>query len=523
MALVLSTPAGTQSLPKDIETNPKKARAWIESLPLTKTAASARIVADHIRALNRAKLPAEERVELLEIYRPVIAVLLDELDAVYAYSVLPMPQKQLDAFTQAQDLLTECAHSYKLLLLEKTGKLIMFNLKKHLPLPLYRAMSYLSGLMLQSYKTYHPLPPSVWQDFHALYQCAIEHNLDGEIIDADSKQSIGELYIVSLLISLADPYRLMHKEVERVVQILSQNRGLTAIRDNADGLDPQRLFVVALDSDQAPKVLVKGTRPTGQVLRLVDPTPLVGRLQERLKDAGNAATAAKSHATHDLNDLMSRLIRLWGDPPKRQFRRNAAETGVALCSSIKGIAYFAELATNENPEADAAAIREGRTIPLLKIPLDPMSQLIGVEEWQVLNQSAHGLRMHRDSGGNVGITVGEVVGVRFVGGRAWNVGVVRWLTLLEGDALEFGLELISPAATSITIEPTIGSGAKPMPALLIAPLLGEADADTIMTSPETFADLREYELVDHGNIRHVRAITLIERTSRFDLFQFQPS
>ena len=522
MALVLSTPACTQSLAKDIETNPKKARAWIESLPLTKTVASVRIVTDNIRALNRAKLPADERVELLEVYRPVIAVLLDELDAVYAYSVLPMPQKQLEAFALAQDLLAECAHSYKLLLLEKTGKLLMFNAKKHLPLPLYRAMSCLSSLMLQGYKTYHPVPPGVWQDFHALYQCAVEQNLCAEIVDEDSKQSIGELYIASLLISLADPYRLMHKEVERVVQILSQNRGLATIRDNADGLDPQRLFVVALDSDQAPKVLVQGTRPTGQVLRLVDSTRLVARLEERLKAAGSGASAAKSHATHDLNDLMSRLIRLWGDPPKRQFRRNPAETGVALCSSIKGIAYFAELAANENPEADAAAIRDGRTIPLLKIPQDPMSQLIGVEEWQVLNQSANGLRMHRESGGNVGIAVGEVVGVRFVGGRAWNVGVVRWLSMLDGDALEFGLELISPAATSITIEPTIGS-AKTMPALLIAPLMGDADADTIMTSTETFADLREYELVDHGDIRHVRATTLIERTSRFDLFQFQPS
>ena len=523
MVLALSTPGGTQSLPKDIETNPKKARAWIESLPLTKTVESVRVVTDNIRALNRAKLPADERVELLEIYRHVIAVLLDELDAVYAYSVLPMPQKQLEAFTLAQDLLIECAYSYKLLLLEKTGKLIMFNAKKHLPLPLYRAMSYLSGLMLQSYKTYHPILPGLWQDFHSLYLFAIEQNLRDEIVDADSKQSIGELYIASLLLSLADPYRLMHKEVERVVQILSQNRGLAVIRDNADGLDPQRLIVVALDSDQPPKILVQATRPTGQVLRLVDTGRLVGRLQERVKASYSAANSAQSHATHDLNDLMERLVQLWGDPPKRQFRRNPAETGVALCSGIKGIAYFAELAANENPEADAAAIREGRTIPLLKIPQDPMSQLIGVEEWQVLNQSASGLRMHRDSGGNVGITVGEVVGVRFVGGQAWNVGVVRWLTLLEGDALEFGLELISPAAISITIAPTITSGVKPMPALLIAPLTGDVGTNSIMASSETFADLREYEVVDHGDIRLVRATTLIERTSRFDLFQFQPS
>ena len=101
---------------------------------------------------------------------------------------------------------------------------------------------------------------------------------------------------------------------------------------------------------------------------------------------------------------------------------------------------------------------------------------------------------------------------------------MRWLTLLHGDALEFGVELISPTAHSITIEPTMGSGGtKPMAALLIAPVSGEAFADTVLTTTEVFSDLREFELVDHGQSSLVRATTLIERTSRFDLFQFQPS
>ena len=41
MALSLSVPVSTISLPKDVETNPKKARLWVESLPLTKTIESA--------------------------------------------------------------------------------------------------------------------------------------------------------------------------------------------------------------------------------------------------------------------------------------------------------------------------------------------------------------------------------------------------------------------------------------------------------------------------------------------------
>ena len=87
MALSLSVPVSTSALPKEIETNPKKARVWIEALPLTKTVEAARMVAQNIEALNHSRMSGAERAALVDIYRPVIAVLLDELEAIYAYSV----------------------------------------------------------------------------------------------------------------------------------------------------------------------------------------------------------------------------------------------------------------------------------------------------------------------------------------------------------------------------------------------------------------------------------------------------
>lgn len=524
MALSLSVPVVTRPLPAEVDVNPKKARAWIESLPLTKTIDSARAVIRSIEALNAAKMPGDERVAVVEIYRPVVTVLLDELQAVYAYSSLPLPAKQAEAFDLSTQLITQCCYAYKMQLLEKTGKMILFNARKSLPGPLFWSMYYLRAQMLQSYKVYYPVPHGVWQEMHQLQLFAEEQGLTAEVVDAGMGASAADLYADALMMSLADPYRLMYQEADKALDLLKQNRGLVEMRTSAEGLNPMRLFVVAMDSDQPPKVLVQGGRPPpGQLLRIVDPGKLVEKLQQRLRTQTSAsAPSAKSRATHDLTDLMGRLIRLWGDPPKRQFRRNPTDSAVALCAGIKAICYFTELASQEDPEADARAIREGGTIPLLRIPQDPMSQMIGVEEWHVLNQSANGLRMHRESGGSVSVTVGEVVGVRFVGGRTWNVGVVRWLTMLEGNALEFGVELVAPAADSITIEPTIGGG-RSNPALRLLSLVPEAESDTLLTIPETFADLREFELKGKGDVHTVRATTLMERTSRFDMFQYQES
>ncbi len=525
MSLSLKIPGSNNPLPKGIETNPKKARAWVESLPLTKTLESGRAVAEALMAINRAKMLVEERVALVEIYRPVLHVLQDELDAIYAVASVPLQPKPLEAFELAHLLSIESSYAYKMLVLEKSGKLIGFGNKKALPLPMHRVMSDALAVMVQSYKTYYPVPTGLWQEVNSLYMYADEQGFATAVADEASKSSVADLYFEMLMLSLADPYRLMHRELDRVLELLRQNRGLVDLKPSTEGVDPQRACVVALDADCAPRALVQGNRPAaGNIIRLVDSTRLVERLQTKLKAGANAVSAAKSRATHDVNDLIGRLVRLWGDPPKRQFRRTPSESGVALCAGIKAISYFAELAANESNNADLDAIREGRTIPLLKIPQDPMSKLIGVEEWSVLNQSANGLRLHRDEGGNVGITVGEAIGVRFMGGRGWTLGVVRWLTLLEGNALEFGMELLSPTGYSVSLEATISAAAsRTAPAILLSSSHPEVPPDTVLTAVDTFADLREFALDDHGEISNVRATTLIERTSRFDLFQFQPS
>ncbi len=158
MSLSLNVPGSNNPLPKGIETNPKKARAWVESLPLTKTLESGRAIAEALTAINRAKMLVEQRVALVEIYRPVLHVLQDELDAIYAVASVPLQPKPLEAFELAHLLSIESSYAYKMLVLEKSGKLIGFGNKKALPLPMHRVMSDALAVMVQSYKTYYPVP-----------------------------------------------------------------------------------------------------------------------------------------------------------------------------------------------------------------------------------------------------------------------------------------------------------------------------------------------------------------------------
>lgn len=529
MVLSLSVPVSVRSLPKEIAVTPDRARAWVESLPLTRTIDAARALADMVSALNRGKLGSEDRINLLEVYRPTRDALLTALDAGYAYAPVPLHDSAQQSFDLARQLLIEYGYGYKMHILEKTGKFIFFNARKSLPTPVYRALDDLKRLMLQAYKTYHPIGTGLWHEAHTLFAYAEEQGFADDMIDPHGHGSIRQLHTDLLMLFLADPYRMMQGEVEQVAGILLSRRGLVdvtpLVTNEQSRVRPLRPLVVALDSDSPPRAVTPGVRtPTGDAMRQIDPGALLNDLRETLQRSRTAANAAHSRATHDLDDLMTRLVRMWSDPPRRQSHRNAVTTNVALCSSIKSVAYFCELATKEG-DADATPKMVDHVLTAA-LPQDPVSQLVGVETWGVTNQSAHGLRLTRThapnhaSEGRVGVTVGEVVGVRFAHTRAWSIGIVRWLTVLSAEEMECGVELIAPAAANVTARL---SPQQTHAALLVATNTPENTSDTLLAESGSFVGVQPFDIIDQGESFHVRATTLIESTSRFDLFVFEPA
>jgi cyclic-di-GMP-binding protein len=531
MVLSLSVPVSVRSLPKQIAVTPEGARAWADALPLTRTIDATRALVETVAALNRGKLGSEDRMALLEAYRPTRDALLAALDASYAYAPLPLqPAPQL-ALDLARQLLMEYGYGFKMHILEKTGKFIVFNARKSLPSPVYKALDDLKLLMLQCYKTYHPIGTGLWQEAHTLFAYAEEQGFADDEIDPRGHGSIRQLHTDLLMLSLADPYRLMLGEVERVADLLRKYRGLVRLAPpgatEQSGIRSPRPLVVALDSDAPPRAVTAGVRaPSGDAQRQIDATALLAKLRDVLQSSGTAANAAQSRATHDLHDLTTRLLRMWSDPPRRQSHRNTVTTNVALCSGIKSVAYFCELATKESDAAAAPSVVDHVLTPA--VPQDPVSQLVGVETWSIANQSAHGMRLTRaisptpDYAGesSVGVTVGEVVGVRFTHSRAWSIGVIRWLTVLNANEMECGVELIASAAANVTAR---SSTQKSSAALLVATNTRENTSDTLLAESGSFATSVPFDIIDQGVAFRVRATSLIESTSHFDLFVFEPA
>ena len=204
MPAVPAPPSDRTPPPKDLEIRPKAVRAWLESLPTAQVADTARKVIAHAAALNRARMDNDDRVQILEAYRPVTAVLFDELDAVYSKATVPLGAKAREALTLARDLAGQVAVGYRVAIAERGGKLLAFGAKKQLPLLVLRAMEHYAMLLRAAYKSYTPVPEGLWRDMHQLYLDAERERVAAEIVDADTKEAVVNVYVEGHVVGVDD-------------------------------------------------------------------------------------------------------------------------------------------------------------------------------------------------------------------------------------------------------------------------------------------------------------------------------
>lgn len=527
MPLMLQIPAARTDPGKDLEIRPKQVKAWLDAMPMAQPVEPARKVLAHLTAVNRSKVDTDTVLQILDVQRPVVAVLLEELEAVYGKAPQPLPAKARECLDLARGLTGEIAIGYKAAILAKTGKLIAFGAKKQLPLLVLRAMEALSRQLRAAYKSYTPAPQGVWAEVHQLYLFAEKEGIVGEPADPETRACVAELYCETLLLSLTDPYRLAQGECDKVVAQIRGARAPVTLSQAKPATRPGGHFLVPCDTDRPPKPALSASDDTGGPnWRLFDANPIVDKLRQRKQafESGNVSATTSRMVGPDGINLLTKLIILWGDPPKRTSRRDPSDGTVAICVGLRAVGHFVSLEAQSAAE-EAFRIKQGITIPLIVIPDDEVSRGLPVVEWDVVNQSAGGLKVRRSGPASQSLAVGEVVGIKFIGRTRWTVAVARWITALDDGGMEFGIQYLAPMARCVSVQPTVTSTSSQVRQGLV--LIDEggdpAATDILLCPPNTFSELREYEIEEDGNVQSVRARSLIEKTGRFDLFHVSPS
>jgi hypothetical protein len=523
MPLKLSLPETGEGLQSKAEIRPRRVKAWLEALPLANIVEAATSVSDALISLNRNPLDADTRLKLLELYTTAINNLVPELQHKYTLVALPLPEKSRQAANLARRLFMELAYGYKIILLERLEKKrIGFGGRVHLALLIQRAIAALSKELCAFYKTYSPTPPGIWSEIHRLAHLALERNLHDEPVDR-GRNSISATYKQTLLLALANPYKLMHGEVDRVTDYLVEYGNLARLYPMQATQSSVGVFLVNLDSDAPPKSLEQG-HTKGRNYILLGTDALVSTLQDQISklESGRPPKALNLPDYAKLPsylNLMRRLLKDWTLVPKRKFQRMANNNIMEICVGLRAASHFISFqpGATEMETLDFSGIEQSGS-PAMGKP--EQSQFV-TSQWAVTNESAGGLGLKCISGSTQPIRIGEIIALRSQDSQNWNIGVVRRVFSDKPEHLELGVQMLAPTASPITIKPVVAGPKDTFQAALLLPEIRALQQPaTIVAAPATYRSKLEYLLYQNSGISNVRAMRLIEQTASFDQFQF---
>ncbi len=525
MPLKLSLPETGESVQSNVEIRPRRVKAWLEALPLANIVEASRSVSDALISLNRTPLDSDTRLKLLELYTTAINNLVPELQHKYTMVALPLPEKSRQAANLARRLFVELAYGYKIILLERLEKKrISLGGRQHLSLLIQRAMAALSKALCAFYKTYSPTPPSMWSEIHQLMQLALLRKLHDEPLDG-GRNSVSATYKQTLLLALANPYKLMQGEVDKVTEYLVEHGNLAKLYPMQTTLGTLGVFLINLDGDAPPKSLEQQdskTKTRNHILLGTD--ALVSTLNEQIAKLESGRTQKvlnlPDHAKQaSYINLMRRLLKDWTFMPKRKFKRMANNNVIEICVGLRATCHF----ISSRPEAVEQNTLDFSSDAGSVSPAAGKSEQVkfATSQWAVTNESAGGMGLKCISGITQPIRIGEIIGLRSEGSQNWNIGVVRRVFSDNPENLELGVQMLAPAATPVIIKPVVAGPKETFQAALLLPEIRPLQQPaTIVAAPATFRSKLEYLLYRNSTVSHVRALRLIEQTASFDQFQF---
>ncbi|MCR4300450.1 MAG: hypothetical protein NUV51_02490 [Sulfuricaulis sp.] len=550
------------------ETDPKYARAWLASLPLTDSAETAREIYQALYTLNREALDVAQRFELMELYTAPVASVTSALESYFTRAALPLTPKKRQLAEFIRQLHLEMSFGYKACLQELERKRLLWGKKSLRSQALVRAMHYLGEVLLHSYQVYMPNPAGVWRELHAIYQHAVVNGLAEELVETalpvTSKTTLTHEYIRVLLLGLCNPYQLPQGECRQVQHFLFQWGDKALIQEKPEVAQPAGYFLIdsATDSLPVPFPSEAAFQP-GHGLRLLNSIELLRTINffiQRLQQGDSARKLSLGIEGLDsvCLDMLQRMVRSWGQLPRRQFSRIQRSGPVFVCAGIPAMHFFANGQVPFTPptrdakhEADdrvilpshieeeinqeARAEEEGFIELEEPVKAGPMLQTVPreisasssegfrVDRWQIKDAAPKGLQLVRFGTSHTYVRVGDAVGIQQMDeiGR-WSVGVVRWMKSPESGSLEMGVELLASGAKPVPVAPVPHSGAaKYQPALLLPAIEALRRPATLLLARGVFASGSNILLAENANeIRTVRLLERLEYSNVFELMVF---
>lgn len=543
-------------------------RSWVADLPLVNIAETGRRIHGALREMNRTRLPAADRTELLASLEPAVSHVIEGLRRHFVGRPIPLPDKGRKAAQLAMELSRLMAFGFELAGREAARG----RERKLLGQCAHGALEHLGRALLTAYQVYQPHPPALWRSLHRVYGFAETHGAVSEPVGrpgrcaADTTASPAGAYKRSLLLALACPYRMRQGEVQTVYAALADWAPLATLEPLGDPIDQQGLFVVHLDSDEPPRYRsLDRVACSPASCRVLDAAPLGERLREALAAAEDDSAEAPMTGGRPSAGLLRRLVLNWGVMPRRGFARSPHDAEAELVVGLSAVHQrlrrdeLGETTTPAGPakegpapgiEAviagrahfDASVRPEGGVPDVWDLAYD-VTPATGSPRMVVLEEEPRSTQpeepeypVHRcrvgnispggycivceDAGDGLQLQVGELLGIREPGAGRWEIAVVRWAKCLGPGKVELGAQVIAPHAEPAYVRRP-EDGAPWVPALRLPEVRSVQQPAGLVVPPFALRRSSSAELREHaGTARSVTLTRLVENTGCFAQYHY---
>jgi cyclic-di-GMP-binding protein len=480
------------------KTNPESIRRWVENLPLANIDTTIGRLDYGLSEINSVELSPGERTEALELLTPPVIHITGALQKKYLGKRFPLGKDYLDKSDQTIGLYLAMATGYKLLVAAlDRGK----SPDPRIAIAMQRAIHYLGESLIASYQVYRRPREGIWADLHTLYALSVKYGLQAHqeidtTLQKPAPATAETAYKQILLLSLASPYRLRQGDIRLVYNLLGQWATFSRLHV-AKARDNLGFFACDLTSDDPPSYLLLRHRDhLDENWRILDTSSMTAPVH---------AALARLHDRSSLKNIlpgqntMKRLLLAWGVMPERQTVRKRREAPVRLVLGINAIhRLLSEPASSDGndpggetrPPDEEDFLRD----PTLEQPtvintsrpsrggtaqgtgiwsngsadprhnpmkgafavdrqsaMDGKVQAPAIESWKMVNASAGGYCLLRESEDVSSAQVGELVAIGPDVDDDWQLGVIRWMRFTPERGLELGVELIASDATPVWV------------------------------------------------------------------------
>ncbi len=512
----------------------RSCKDWLAKLPLLNVEISHTELTQALQRLNRQRMPAKERLKVLELLREPVSLVQEQMARRYLARPVPLAADLQHQERRGELLWRELVIGYRRVLASAMEG--DAGAAEHGSFAAQRILHHLRDWFGHYALTFRPAPVGFWSEVHTLYG-----EVDGKgWADKRSKDGLlpsdvpyitpeGE-YARLVLLGLSNPSQLLVRQYQFVDQLLARWSGRAKVVPSA----PEgKLLPLALPLDDLPAMpgVVSGAP------RFLERDALVGGLGKRIKQLRDAGPLE----TLDLGEglvaaggisLLTHLYRQWSERGERAYPRRATEEAVMIggswdriYSQLTGTLIELQVPDKKPKELRASNMADfmlfgRRSEETFREGADRTLQLPQLSVADLLDESASGLRLTLEDPLE-SWQQHQLVLVRRA--RAPDaVGIVRRLVWLENSGVELGVQLVPgvPKAHPARQTGVNAFSDSAFPLLWLPDVPGVMQAESMVMPNGQFQPDRVLEVLMPEGPRRLRMGELLERGSGFDRCRF---